>query len=152
MTKAAVQEKTLNERLKEATKQKGADMNPSRPAPPPPKEEEIVPDMADVIADRKERKAVSNLVAQYFLFHAQEKEAAQGKKVVTDQLKKIMGSYGIGLMAVDNNRVNYYQQERSSIKSDLLLDHGVAPSIIEACTKTTTSYGLKITAPGKDEE
>ncbi len=137
---------TMKSRLRQAVGG-GASMVPSSPAPPPSKEEEAVPQLNELIDSLKERRAFTNMVGAYLEFSEDYKRADAGKKRLSTDMKKIVGSYGISKVMVDGNLVNYFNAPRSTIERDLLLAAGVSPKIIIECTKVTPAYTLRITPP-----
>ena len=141
----------LDERVKKATSPP-VNLNPVERVPaPPPKEEEIVPDLTELISDKGEQKSIRQLVSQYLGWAQQSKEAEREKKSISTKLKTFVGNYGIARMLVDGNNVSYFNAARSTIKAELLLQHGISPQVIEACTVTTDAYTLRITPPRRDE-
>jgi len=143
--------KTLAERTKEAVAATATapSMVPDLPAPPP-KEEEVVPSVKDLIHNKKDLLTLRRLMTEHISLSAVEREAGSKKKKITEQIKKLAGTYQIGKADYDGDRINYYSSERKTIKPDLLLAQGVQPNIILKATETTVSYALKITQ-AKDE-
>jgi len=138
---------SLHDRLRKATQKSKPSIVPTAPPPPPPKEEEVVPELRELIDDPKAQRAMIQMTEEYLAWGAQEKDAKEHKDALSAKIKMIVGDYGISKVMVGVNKVNYFNQQRKTIKAELLLQHGVGPQVIEACTKTTDSYTLRITAP-----
>jgi len=140
--------KSMKSRLKQAVGG-GASMVPQEkvPAPPPKKEEEAVPELRELIDDRKERRLFSTMVSHYLAYSEDAKIADNHKKRLSGEMKKIVGSYGISSVMVEGNLVNYFNAPRSTIKSDLLLAAGISPATIASCTEVKDVYTLRITPP-----
>jgi len=148
MAKQMVSEKstTMKSRLRQAVGG-GASMVPSDPAPPPSMEEEVVPQLKELIDSLKERRSFTALVESYLAYSEDAKIADAAKKRISTEMKKVVGSYGISRVMVEGNLVNYFNAPRSTIKQDLLLAAGVSPKIINECTEVKNAYTLRITPP-----
>ncbi len=140
--------KSMVSRLKQAVGP-GASMVPQEkvPAPPPKKEEEVVPDLHELIDNRSERRTFTALVKQYLEFSDDVKIAQAGKDRLSKSMKEVVGSYGISKVLVDGILVNYFNAPRSTIKSDLLLAAGISPATIASCTEVKDVYTLRVTPP-----
>ena len=114
-------------------------------APPPPKGEEF-PDVSTLISDNEERGTLEALVAEYSRLGAIEKQAADQKKPLNSRIKDLIGSYGIARATVCDMHLSYFNAPRRTISRELLLEHGIKPSIIEACTEVKDSFTLRIAA------
>ena len=145
---------TLKERMAKATGKAGVDLNPQDYTPPPSKkkEEEVLPDAREVIPSIKDRNLLNHMVSDYLTYSQQESEAKKAKKPLNATIKKLLGTYQVSKVMVGDNRVNYYNAPRRSIKAELLLQAGVPLSVIEKCTVATDAYTLKITPPGSEDE
>lgn len=143
---------SLKERLSKVAGRSGVNLNPEDVTPPPPKESEKLPDMREVIADAKDRLKLIRLTEAHVAFGIAEREAKKAKAPLTTQIKDILGRNSASKLMVEGTRLNYFNAPRSSIKGDLLLQHGVSPKIIAECTVTSDAYTLKITPAGEDDE
>jgi hypothetical protein len=136
-------------------KRPGVDEAPSMipQAPPPKVQGEVLPDVRDVVMDRRLLRALPSLVEQYAAVSAAKKEIKEEKERISRQIKAALDNdCGLSKFMVGGYRLAYYTIARSTIKPDLLLSQGVAPAVIAACTVTTNSPTLKITPPGVDED
>ena len=138
---------TLDDRMKAVSKGAAPSMVPNTPLPPPPPEE--VPDMA-LLVPSTQRLAVAKMIARHAelgeLMGAMKKERDR----LTDAIKPLMGKLQLGRAAWGDYRLSYFSTPRSSFDSNKLLDYGVQPSVIAACTTVKDSYTLRISR--KDEE
>ena len=150
-TKSKQAQSTMKDRLRRATGS-GISMVPQDKVPAPPKkEEERVPLLKELIADRKDKNSMTLMVERYLAWSLQEKEAKKEKDVLSKAMKIIVGSYGISKVMVGVNTVNYFNAPRSSIKSELLLAQGVSPEIIERATESTPAWTLRVDPPKKEK-
>lgn len=145
--------KSLQDQMKRATATapKPSVIPQQSPPPPPQKVVEVIPDLTELIDDHKDQKAMKDLVATYIAWRDQEKQAKDEKDKLSEKIKTLVGNYGIAKVRVEGALVNYFSQERRTIKPELLMSHGVSPQIIDASTKVTETYTLRVTS-GKDEE
>ena len=119
--------------------------------PPPPKQEESIPELKNLITDKKDYLELKRLVTASVQLQQQEAEIKKARKPVTDRLKNLLGKYAVGKAQLDEARINYFASERKTITPAALLAHGISPNIIQACTTVTQSFTLKITT-GKDDD
>jgi hypothetical protein len=135
---------------------------PLDPVPPPDKIEETVPDLADLIPDRKMRLETIRLLTAEREYAAAESEAKRQRKPVTTKLKSIFGTYKIGLAAWDEWRINYYKTEgRTTLDPDkltiALLGYGMKADQIQSILSVSSnvgkpSYTLRISKPKQNGE
>ena len=111
---------------------------------PPQKEEEVVPSIADIIPDLKERLLLARLVATYGEMGITKHSLDKQQKALSTQAKKIVGKYGIARAVSGEWRISYYNAARETLSKELLLAAGVPLATILACTKTTPAYTLRI--------
>lgn len=145
---------SLDERLKAAvSKQAAADMNPrlTWTPPPPPKEDVVVPDVRDFISDNKTRLKLLRLVEESNAWGIQEKAARKAREPITQQIKEIMGEYEIGKAMCGSLMLTYFTSPRRSLSREKLLEHGISPQILDACTITKDTYTLRIVEPGESD-
>lgn len=145
---------SLKDRLSKVAASASVDMNPlsrKKFTPPPPKEEDI-PDMRDVIGSTADQSSLIRLVGEHAAIGQQERLLKGQKEPLTDRIKDILGRNKATKLKVDTYRVNYYSAPRTSIKKELLLEAGVAPDIIAACTVSTETYTLRVTEIKEGEE
>ena len=135
-------------------------MVPEIPAPPE-RTEEVIPDVKDLIPSAPDRLKLRKLVAEHIQFGQAKSAADKAQAPISEQIKKIVGTYKIGKALCDGNSINYYSVPRNTIKADLLrgflLAHVGQPltvemveKALEAATDTTVSYTLRVT-PGKTD-
>ena len=151
---AAQSKPTLEERVKQSIKTAPApSLVPDQllPAPPPAKEEEVIPRVQDLVKDRKDLLLIRRLMTQHIELGNTERQAKKAKEKITAQLKVLAGRYSLGKADYDGDRLNYFAGTRSSIDSTKLLSAGVQPSVIQACTNVSTTFTLKVTQ-GDEEE
>jgi hypothetical protein len=117
--------------------------------PPPPKEEEVIPQIPDLVKG-KDLLTIRRLMTEHLTLGDTISKAKKERDKITAQLKVLAGKYKIGKAEFEGDTLTYYSSQRSSILPALLLANGVQPEIITASTKTSTSYSLKVSA-GKDE-
>jgi hypothetical protein len=144
--------------LRQQHKKSAPSFNPSpkRPETPrswkAPKVEPILPDASELITDSHELDTLRSLVALHVTYSAEERRAKHEKKPVVESLKSICNDYGLSKITCDRNKVSYYPLSKSSINRQLLLDAGVSSEIIDRCTITTASFGVRVTPPGASDE
>jgi hypothetical protein len=151
--------KTINERIKEATRQAAPSMVPAD-FEAPPKVEEVVPDITEVISDRTVRLKVKQLVIQSAEIGLQEKELRKARTPITNSIKKYLSDWQVGKMNVDQFRVNFYSVPRESIKKDKLVvalsSLGMLPAdinrVLVAATTFTNVPTLRIGLQGDDDD
>jgi hypothetical protein len=133
--------------------QKGAaapSMVPESPPPPPVRDE--IPDLANLMSDRKRYLQILRMVNEYGELAAQKKIVETRQKEISAVMKEVVGSLQVSKADVGDFRVNYFTSYRSSIDSNRLLEKGVQPSVIEYATKSTPVVTLKITMRAEGEE
>ncbi len=129
------------------------------PAPPPEKEEEIVPPISDLIEDMKVRLELARLVDLQGRINIQLSPLNKDKKKLTDRIKLIVGKFKIGKALSGDWRINYYNAPRSfldemkllAVKPERLVN-GITQEIIDECYSKKDSYTLRISPAGSDEE
>jgi len=141
----------LKQRMASATAASAPSLVPEQLNPPPPKEEEVIPTLQELITDRKDFLALKRLVNEDIALKEVEANAKKQRKPLISKMKNLLGKYHVGKALLDDIRVNYFATGRSTIKADLLLDNGVSPAVIQKCTITSEVYTLKLSR-GKDEE
>lgn len=149
--------KTLDQRLKEELAPTAPSMIPEAIAPPK-KEEEVVPDIKDLIKNPKDRLLAIRLVNDSLTWQAQESEAKKARKPITNTLKAIFGKYGIGKAQSGGAPINYFitpgrfDLKKAKMK---LLDMGWSTdevtAFVEECMGKE-SYTLRIGAAREEEE
>src|ERR1043166_8252064 len=90
--------KTINERLEEVRAAAAPSMvpQPIDITPPPPKEEEVIPQLSDLVQDRKKRLEIARLVAQQGELGRQISALSKERDKLTPTIKKLMGDNHIG--------------------------------------------------------
>lgn len=117
----------------------------------PKKKADFLPPLEETDLTLADKLALARLTEIHVDILQQEKELRDAKKPLVGRIKGIIGERLWGAM-VGVNRVRMYQTSRTSVSTDLLLAQGVSPQIIAKATKVTTSWGLKITPPGEDDD
>lgn len=144
--------KSMNQRLKDAVGASAApSMVPFKP-PPTPKEEEVIPDIREVVDNPSDLTKLVKLVKTYSEWQAQESEAKRAKKPLNEDIKKLLGKYSVVKAWCGGLKVNYFNSPRTSISKDLLLANGVSPLVIAKSTTTKDVYSLRITEPGQEDD
>lgn len=116
------------------------------------KEQVVIPDVSDLVTDSHDLESLRELVALHVQYGAAERAAKHQKKPVAESIKSICVDYGLTKVVCDGNKLSYYKTVRSSINEQMLLDAGVSPTIIKACTIKTDSWQARITPPGEEED
>ena len=139
--------KTIQERVKEIAASAAApSMVPAERLPaPPPKEVEVVPDLSEYIADKRQRLLVLRLITEYGELGAQKHEIQDRQDKLAKAIKTVAGERGIAKCVAGDYRLSYFVTPRSTLKVDKLLGAGISPEIIQRCTVTTESYNLRVT-------
>lgn len=145
---------SLDARIKDSV---GKTSHPSmvpdwNPPAPPPKEEEIVPDIRELVPNPLDRNRLANLIRTSAEFGKMEKEAKTARTPVTAAIKTLLSKYQIGRAVCDGVLINYYNAPRASLSRELLLSSGVSPKTLDACTITKDSFTLRISATGEDDD
>jgi len=120
------------------------------PIAPPPQEEKT-PQLSDLISDKKDLLLLRRLIEEDMPWKEQAAEAAKMRKPLETKIKNILGKHKVGKALLDDIRVSYFGAERSVLDKELLLSNGVAPAVILASMKKSTSYTLRI-SKSKEEE
>lgn len=150
---------------KELEKIRAASAPSMIPAPrdipaPPPKTEEVVPDIATIVTDRKARLEIARLVERHGELGKELTPLNKERKGLTEKIKRLAGTFGLGKAMCGEWRINYYDSPKTSLDKKALiqslLDQGVQPSVaqkaISDATTTKPSYTLKITKGGAEED
>jgi hypothetical protein len=141
----------LKQRMAAATAASAPSLVPEYLNPPPPKEEEMIHTLQELVTDKKDLLALKRLINEDIALKEVEANAKKQRKPLISKMKNLLGKYSVGKALLDDIRVNYFTTSRSSIKADLLLANGVSPAVIQKCTVTSDVYTLKLSR-GKDEE
>jgi len=127
--------------------------------PPPEKEEEEIPQLDQVITDRKQRLEMIRLIQSDLEWKVKESEAKKARKPLSSAMKKILGKWEIRKALWNGYSINYFDSSRTSIdKDDLvnalssLLQPTQIKNVLKACIKESTFYTLKITPPGREDD
>ena len=116
------------------------------PAPPPPSE--TVPDIRELGLTQTATANLAELILQHGELGIQKRDLEKQRKALTPQIKTILGQYQIGKLTCGDFRVSYHNSPRNHLSTELLLEHGVSPEVIKACTVVKDCYTLKV-APQK---
>ena len=144
---------SLAERMGAITTATAPNLNPNfSVTPPPAKEKEIIPDLKDLVEQRKDYLELKRLITTSLELAEQERLIKKQRDPISSRIKDLLGTYKIGKAQVEGCRVNYFSGERRSIDASLLLANGVQPRVIEASTKVSVVYTLKITSQENDDD
>lgn len=145
---------SLDERLKTSVgKSAHASMVPNfHPTPPPPKEVEYIPELSELVEDKADRLKLVRAIDEMAAWKKQEREAKSATKPLTAIIKNLLGKHGVAKCICDGHMVNYYNAPRSTLSRELLMEHGVSPQILEACTVVKDSFTLRVSEPGDEPE
>ncbi len=158
----AVKEMNLEDRLKASLKVVNASLVPDEVIPPPEKEEEIVPQLTDIITDRAERLKLIRMIQLQLPLAEQEKAIKNARKPLVDGIKKILGKFQVSKAAWEGHIINYFtgKPRRSISESKLILaltKRGMQPSKIKEILEESIEVGnpiytLRIRVAGAEEE
>lgn len=107
--------------------------------------------MTQLIKDAKERLGIARMIARHAELGESISLMDKERKALTDAIKPLMGRLQLGKAQWGDYRLSYSNSPRTTLDRDELLNHGVQPAIIAACTHTKDSYQLRITR-GKDAD
>ncbi len=127
---------------------------------PPPKAEEVIPDISTIITDRKARLDLARLVERHGEIGKELGPLKKERDALTTKIKKLAGTFGVGKALCGGWRINYFDVPRTvtdeKVLMQSLLEQGVQPSVVQkaftAAKATKPSYTLKITAEGEEDE
>ena len=156
---------SLTERIKIIQAQSAPSLVPDRreetvkPEAPPEKEQEIIPQLSDVVTDKKKALQISALVAQLGALNAQMTPMNKLKKSLTEKVKVWAGQLQIGKALAGEWKINYFSAPRATLNEDMLiaalLKRGTQPkdihAIVAESTKTSDCYTLRVTAADAEE-
>lgn len=143
----------MKQSLQDRLKKIGSD-GPSmdiQPKEKPKHEAEVLPEMQEVISDPKVRLQLIRLVNEDAELSVEERMIKGQRKPLKEKIKTLLGFAPTKFMC-DGNRVVAFNSPRKSVDPRLLLQAGVLPSVIAACTVVKDSYSLKITPPGGEDD
>lgn len=146
--------KDLKSRIASATAEatKAPSLIPGDVTPPPPKEEEAVPALKDLITDKRDYLTIRRLITADLELADQIRGLKAAQKPLVTQIKNLLGKNKVNRALMDDAKVNYYSGIRKSIKGAKLLERGVSPEDIVYATEEKTVYTLKITRVGHEDE
>lgn len=144
-----MQKATLDDRIKSATATTAPSMVPEALVPPPPPE--TLPDMT-VLVPFAQRLRVAQLIARHVELGEQASAIKKERDKLTAAIKPLMGQLKLAKATWGDYHLAYFNTPRTSFNQNKLLDFGIQPSVIAACTETKDSYTLRITRGGEDEE
>lgn len=116
----------------------------------PEREVEVLPN-ADVILDAETARTLTELVETHAQLATRLRDLDAEKTACAERIKALCQDSHLDRVQAGSYRVRLYDSPRSTIKRDLLLANGVTPAVIAACTVTTVSTNLRITAAKKEE-
>ena len=138
---------TLQDRIKKVAASTAPSMVPGESNLPVPlsKEDEAVPSIHDLVADRRTCTELARLTAEYGELGEEKHNIQKQQDNISAKIKAIMGAHQIAKALSGEWRLNYYDSPRSSIKQERLLARGVSLADIDYATVTTHSYALRVT-------
>ncbi len=152
----------FKKKLKEIAAQTAPSMipGPAEETPAPPEKPEELPNVATLIPNQKMRLEFEKLVDRHGEIGQELAPLNKERKTLTDKIKKLAGTYGVGKAVAGAWRINYFNSPRSSVDqtklTQALLELGVSMATIKkAVDRATTvkdSYTLKVTALGDEGE
>lgn len=120
---------------------------------PAPEDDEVVPDLREVVNTPGDRMKLAKLFAQH---HSLGEEISSRKKTrdrLTKTIKDLLGKHKVAKCIYDDLSVNYFCVIRETLSKEDLLEHNVDPDVIEECTRKTPTYTLAIRKlKGEEEE
>lgn len=116
------------------------------------KVEEPVPDVSELDLSPVDYQHLRELVVQHTDFGRQEREAKKAKEPLSESIKEICNRYTVRKVMCWGRKLTYYPMSRPTISAHLLLAAGVSPQTIKDCTTTTTSWAVRVTEPGDEED
>ena len=127
---------------------------------PPPKVEEVIPDISTIISDNKARLDLARLVERHGQLGLEISPLNKERKSLTDKIKRLAGTYGVGKALCGVWRINYYNAPKTILDKKVLmqslLDQGVQPSVVQRAISEASiskpSYTLKITGQDGEED
>jgi len=166
-SKSMTAKPSLKERIKIIQAQSAPSLVPDRreeekqkPEAPPEKEQEVIPQLSDVVTDKKKALQISALVAQLGALNAQIAPLNKVKKTLTEKVKVWAGQLQIGKALAGEWKINYFSAPRATLNEDMLiaalLKRGTQPkeihAIVAESTKTSDGYTLRVTAADAEDE
>ncbi len=143
---------TLEDRLKASVKQVQPDVDLHPVAAPPPKEEEVIPDLASCIPNRAEALKAVRLAHELGELNRQYSALGKLKDRLSTQLKDIMGKNTVGKAICGEFRLSYFATSRTTLSEKLLLANNVSPLVIQKCKETKEIYQLRVSGIKEEEE
>lgn len=136
-----------------AQHRKGApSLVPGKGGKPTQKPEEVIPDIRELGMDEGDTDTLMRLSAQHVMYAREESTAKRMKDGVTERIKSLCNDYSLTKAKADDLTISYYDIERTSLDPVLLRSYGVKAEVIVACTVTTRTKGLRISAPRQGQE
>jgi hypothetical protein len=118
----------------------GAGHKKKEPEPPPPDIRELdVPD--------NERGRLTRMIEQVAAITKTQGTLKKQKTDLVSEIKPLCKLYGLGKFMADGNRSAYYKQTKATISRQKLIEHGITPDVITACTVISTSWAFKTSGP-----
>jgi hypothetical protein len=114
------------------------------PQAPPPKEKEVVPKLAELIAEGDDLETLCKLLEAVIIPQREIKRLEKVVEPMKDRIKALVGQYGIDKATYGEITLSYYPTSRTTINATKLLAAGVDQDVITFCTDTTHSYALKV--------
>lgn len=127
---------------------------PREPRQKKVKEVEVAVDLQEVTDKPLVRAKILKLSKEIYELGLIERDAKVSKEPLVKALKRLLTEEGIDAerFMADELQILSYEIPRSTISVELLMEKGVLPHIIKACTVTNKSSALKISLPGEKDE
>ncbi len=117
----------------------------------PPPEPEEVHELMELGLPKRDLEKLAPMVELHGQLGAEKRALEKERKALTPKIKDILGQYGIGKAFCGEWRIGYHNAPRTTLSAILLLEHGVSPQVISACTVTKDVYTLRITPRSEPE-
>jgi len=155
---------SIRERIKKVAAQSAPSMYPldpaeDKPTPPPEKEVLVVPQLKDLVPDRKLSLELARKIQRLGEISRMKSELTKEDAPIKNWVKDVAGVFKISDAQSGDWRLKYYASPRATINPDMLmkalLKRGVLPKeiedIIEESTKTSDGFTLKVSPIGAKE-
>ncbi len=116
-----------------------------------PPETEEVPELQEFGLKRHELGPLSQMIVQHGELGVEKRMLEKERNKLTPKIKAALGEHGIGKAFCGDWRVSYFNTPRESLSTQLLLEHGISPATIKACTVTKDVYTLRISPRSEPE-
>lgn len=116
-----------------------------KPKPPKP-EKDKAPLLEEYLDDTNLIHEMESCVETYDALSEQIKTLESRKKAMRDEIENILGNCGIeSARVLGTYTVSRFEQDRATLRKDLLLSAGVSMQTISACTEISKVVTIKVT-------